>query len=564
MAKIDQRYQSSFTLHAKSGMGAELVMRMRGILYGWVVNSENNYYRRNGCYIPKSDFFNGCQIESNRRGLSRVDTTTHRQDDLGAAWCMRYVHTANCPGVDWVTECGIRLVKDSDDVIFSVMLTTTTNAEYRLNSDDETNWEVSVPRFVREVVHHCLVESVSISGVTIPLAASLPDDRRREKFVKPWMNWVRTESEAQTVAKIIEDPHRRFAVVLVMGESVAAKEEVRELSTKLCGKSYVCLVSANWRVAQVFKAFNVPFNHVRVILPYYTRKQDRLSRHPIYALSDDLTHKPDRDRIIESQTGYVTLFEDGAIYQQKDVLALNHLSDFKRKSVAFQKAVEAKSVSQADAAEMFAYAESIQKDYEGEKSRADALERNRDEWKNKVSEVENDYRQQLIAQKARYDGMIRQRSAAFELPSAFPKKVQDLKLWVAVLTNLDIPDGAWEGMSALDRPDKIELAWNMLWHLNTTMSKIVFAEEGQEPRKVFKERSGYDYTADENDDVKKKWPEGHRAVVDGKVFMCWRHIKRGNDNNELVRIYFDFDNERNRIVVSWIGRHLRTNLSAAQ
>ena len=247
----------------------------------------------------------------------------------------------------------------------------------------------------------------------------------------------------------------------------------------------------------------------------------------------------------------------------KDVIALNHFSSYRKKSAEFQKAVESSRVSQTDAREMLSYAESIQKDYEEEKSRADDLERRLNEWKSKCLEQEEDCRQQLAAQKAAFDGRLRQRNAIFSLPQRFPKRVQDLKEWTKALTHLEISEGALEGMSSLDKLDKVDLAWNMLWHLNTTMHKIIFEEEGQEPRKAFKERSGYDYTANENEDVKKKWPEGHKAVVNGKEFMCWRHIKRGNDNNQLIRIYFEFDYESNRIVISWIGRHLRTNLSAS-
>lgn len=565
MAKIDQRYQCSFTLHVQTGMGADFVNRVRGIIYGWVVKSENFLYRTSGCFVPKRDFYNKCQIVSNRPGLSRVETSTHFMDAQGAAWCMRYVHSDDKHhGVDWVTECGICLEKDSDDIVFTLMLTTTTNAEYRLATDVEAKWDVSVPRFVRELVNHPLVDSVTISGIVLPLSKQLPAARKKEKFVRPWMNWVKTEAEAKTVRNIIDDPRRRFAVALVMGESPLAKEEVRELATKLCGKSYVCLVSADWKVAQYFRDFDIPFERVRVILPFYTRKTDRLSRHPLYALSPDDAHKPERERVLESQTGYVTSFEDGAIYQLKDVAALNHLSDFKKKSAAFQEALEAKNLSKADAKEMLEYAESVQRDYEEEKKRADWLEKDRDVCKALIAETEEECRRVVNSLKMKYEGQLRRKSDMIDIPDRLPEHVDGLRLWVGMLTNLVIDDGAWKGMADRDKPDKVMLAWNMLWHLNSTMHKLVFEERGAEIRKAFKERSGYDYTADENEDVKKKWPEGHKAVVEGQSFMCWRHIKRGNDDKQLVRIYFDFDTARNKIVISWIGKHLRTNLTAAQ
>lgn len=564
MPRIEQRYQSSFTLHAKKGEGRNLVSCIRAILHEWVIRSENRFYHRQGCYVPKNDFYNRCQIVSTRPGLSRVETSTHYADDLGFAWCMSYDHTDKQPGARWVTECGVRRDADADIVIFSVMLSIRKNGTNRLQSDVRHQYALTVPGFVKNIVGHALVDFVSISGIALPIATTLPAARKGEKFVRTWMYWAKNEEEAQRILEIVNDPRRRFAVVLVMGETSLAKEEIRELATKLCGKTYVCLLSADWKVAQVFKPFNIQFNQVRVILPFYAHGMGRLSQHPIYTLKEDGSHKTARDRVLESQTGYVTYFEDGAIYQLAAIASLNHLTDFRNKSAAFQKAIADKMISDKDAKEMLEYAESIQKDYEIEKQRADSLEKDRDEWRNRVDAKEEECRQRLVSQKARYEGLSRQRHASFTLPDSFPKCVRELQPWMAALPNLDIDAGAWEGMADRDRPDKVELAWKMLWHLNSTMCRIAFEERGQELRFAFKKASGFDYTADENEDVKKKWPEGHRTVVDGRTFMCWRHIKRGNDDKELVRIYFDLDFDRHRIVISWIGRHLRTNLTAAQ
>lgn len=565
MARIEQRYQGSFTLHTEKGMGGDLVRKAQRVIYGWLVKSEQRYYGSGGCYITK-DFYENCRITSKRPGASKVVTSSYYSDEMQrAAWCMSYTHDdPRHAGIDWVTECGLLLRKDTDEVIVTVMLATTTNGEFRLNADEDVHWQVSVPRFVRLILDVSLIKSVSMCGIELPLATSIPEARRKEKFVRPWMNWVKTAAEARKVADIIADPRRRFAVALVMGESVQGKNEVRDLATGLCGKSYVCLLDADWKVAQSFKDYELQFNHVRLILPFYTRKKDKLSRHPMYALLPDDAHKADRERVLESQTGYVTSFEDGAVYRQEDVATLNRIGGFAKKNEAFKKIVDAKHVSDKDAKEMLAYAESVQKDYEEEKKRADWLEKDRDECKALIAETEEECRRTINSLKMSYEGQLRRKSDMIDIPDRLPEHVDGLRLWVGMLTNLEIDDGAWKGMTDRDKPDKVMLAWNMLWHLNSTMHKLVFEERGAEIRKAFKERSGYDYTADENEDVKKKWPEGHKAVVEGQSFMCWRHIKRGNDDKQLVRIYFDFDTARNRIVISWIGKHLRTNLTAAQ
>lgn len=477
---------------------------------------------------------------------------------------MCYTHNdSSMKGVDWVTECGARFEKATDAVIVSVMLTTRTTGEVLLKTEERPEWMVSVPGFVRTVLQHALIESVSIAGVELPRSQDLFDERRRYLGPHPWVNWVKTEEDALKVREIIDDPKRRFAVALVIGESPLAMSETLALASGMCGKSYVCLVRYDHKVFRHFDSFNISFSKVRVLLPFHRRED--LSRHPLYALSASQDQRMERERIIESQIGYVTVFEEHALYRQDDIVSLNRFAAYREKGEAFKQVVAAKNVSDKDAREMLAYAESVQKDYEAEKGRADRLEKDRDEWKTLAADTEEEWRQKYHGLKATLEGQLRKRNSELALPQAFPTSVSSLRPWVAMLGNLEIDQGAWKGMEDRDNPDKVALAWNMLWHLNTTMHKIVFEENGQgEPRKLFKERSGYSYTADENEDVKKKWPEGHKAVVGNRTFMCWRHIKRGNDDKELVRIYFDFDDDQSKIVVSWIGRHLRTNLTSAQ
>ncbi len=563
MARIEQRYQGSFTLHAKKSTGGDLVRKIQKVIYAWIVKSERCLYGQSGCHLNK-EFNERSKFVSLKPGVSNVATNVFYSDS-DAAWCMRYVHDDSThKGIDWVTECGLRLEKATDEVIFSVMLTTTTTGEHILNATKEICWQVSVPRFVKMVLELSEIVSVSVSGINLPLASSLPDVRRKEKFIRPWMNWVKTENEARIVSEIIEDPRRHFAVAVVIGETPLAKREVQEVATALCGKSYVCLVDANWKVAQYFRKYEIPFDHLRLILPFHTRKSEKLSRHPVYPLLADDRHKEERERVLESQAGYVTSFEDGAVYRLDDVMSLNRLAELARRNLAFKQAIKAQKVSAKDAKDMLEYAESVQKDFEEQKKRADKIEKDRDEWKALVSETEDDCRRRLVDQKAKYEGLLRRRVELFCVPETLPEGVDGLRKWASAFPNLEIVDSAWRGMDGRDNPDKIGLVWNMLWHLNSTMHKAYFCERGVDLRKVFKERSAYDYTADENEDVKRKWPDGHRAIVRGKTFWCWRHIKRGNNDTHLVRIYFEFDEDCNKIIVSWIGRHLQTNLSAKQ
>ena len=562
MAKIDQRYQASFTLTAKVGKGGDLVRGIQMIIFEWIKRSERRLYGREGCHL-KRDFYEGSKSYSARPHVSSVVTSSY-YGDREAAWCMRYTHDdSEMRGVDWVTECGLRFDRANDTIVMSIMLTTSTTGEVLLKTEERPEWRVSVPGFVRTVLQHEMIESVSIADIGMLHSADLVDEKRKYLGPHPWLNWVKTEGAAKKVRDIIYNPKRRFAVALIMGESPQAKDEALALASGLCGKSYVCLVKYDRKIFKYFDGFDIPFDRVRVLLPFH-RKED-MTRHPCYVISVNQAHREERERIIESQIGYVTVFEERALYRQEDISSLNRFATYLKKSEEFKRMVAAKSVSDKDAKEMLAYAESVQKDYEFEKGRAERLEKDRDEWKTIAADTEEECRQKLLAQKAMFEGLLRKKNSELVIPENFPNSVASLKPWVSMLKNLEIDAGAWKGMADRDNPEKVSLAWKMLWHLNTTMHKIIFEEKGfGEPRKVFKERSGFTYTADENDDVKAKWPDGHKAIVNGKTVMCWRHIKRGNDDKELVRVYFEFDEDQSKIVISWIGRHLRTNLSAAQ
>lgn len=117
MARIEQRYQGSFTLHAKKSTGGDLVRKIQKVIYAWIVKSERCLYGQSGCHLNK-EFNERSKFVSLKPGVSNVATNVFYSDS-DAAWCMRYVHDDSThKGIDWVTECGLRLEKATDEVIF--------------------------------------------------------------------------------------------------------------------------------------------------------------------------------------------------------------------------------------------------------------------------------------------------------------------------------------------------------------------------------------------------------------------------------------------------------------
>lgn len=196
MAKIDQRYQASFTLTAKVGKGGDLVRGIQMIIFEWIKRSERRLYGREGCHL-KRDFYEGSKSYSARPHVSSVVTSSY-YGDREAAWCMRYTHDdSEMRGVDWVTECGLRFDRANDTIVMSIMLTTSTTGEVLLKMEERPEWRVSVPGFVRTVLQHEMIESVSIADIGMLHSADLVDEKRKYLGPHPWLNWVKTEGAAK-------------------------------------------------------------------------------------------------------------------------------------------------------------------------------------------------------------------------------------------------------------------------------------------------------------------------------------------------------------------------------
>lgn len=74
---------------------------------------------------------------------------------------------------------------------------------------------------------------------------------------------------------------------------------------------------------------------------------------------------------------------------------------------------------------------------------------------------------------------------------------------------------------------------------------------------------GWSYKPNQTDTTMGMYPEWYRAVVDGKTYELANHIGKGAgfDPQNTIRIAFAWDDERQQVVVGYIGRHQRNRQS---
>ena len=114
----------------------------------------------------------------------------------------------------------------------------------------------------------------------------------------------------------------------------------------------------------------------------------------------------------------------------------------------------------------------------------------------------------------------------------------------------------------VDNPfDSPRQAWDALEWLATTyrdarMSTISVPDFDMSIRQV----CGWWYKSHQNESTVSKYREWYSATVDGRTYLLHEHIGTGvsRDSRYTIRIGFDWDKQRNRVIVGYIGQHPRT------
>ena len=67
---------------------------------------------------------------------------------------------------------------------------------------------------------------------------------------------------------------------------------------------------------------------------------------------------------------------------------------------------------------------------------------------------------------------------------------------------------------------------------------------------------GLDYAPTISDTARQKYEEDYLISLDGRTVRAEAHLRRGRKTH-LFRIHIYLDEERQRVVVAYIGKHLR-------
>lgn len=136
------------------------------------------------------------------------------------------------------------------------------------------------------------------------------------------------------------------------------------------------------------------------------------------------------------------------------------------------------------------------------------------------------------------------------------------ELFATIYSNkIDFTDRAMKSLDeCTTRPD---ILWNALYDL-CTIAYPLHTKQGEiDIAKEFNSNSEFEYSRGAGMMTRKdtKLIENYRDTYRGRAINAETHIKKGNkeSSNQFIRIYFGFDNESKKLVISSIGKHLDTH-----
>ena len=113
------------------------------------------------------------------------------------------------------------------------------------------------------------------------------------------------------------------------------------------------------------------------------------------------------------------------------------------------------------------------------------------------------------------------------------------------------------------RPDEV---YSVLAWLSTEYHRARTRDLGRDPQfdKLLKEAcSGWSYKPKQTDETKDQYPEWYRTRVGDREYELDIHVGKGTrfDPQNTIRVAFDWDEEEQRVVVGYIGRHQKNRRS---
>lgn len=150
---------------------------------------------------------------------------------------------------------------------------------------------------------------------------------------------------------------------------------------------------------------------------------------------------------------------------------------------------------------------------------------------------------------------------AFKFLNKLPKNLSEVVMFFKSShpSKLFFTDTAVKSAKKYEHGDEVvNQAWEILWHMATTLHEIIFSDKSCDIEDTFRSKSGYKLAMTEGKQTKKDPAimKLRKVTYLGKKVDITPHVKDGTKPPNIIRVHFYPDEERHIIVVGHCGGHL--------
>lgn len=553
MSQIIRHYQTSFVVDNDKQTAANKLYQAQRVIGEWVKAHERKRFARlkrdkTSSFLIDRNFTHRAHYKSKYSWCK----TDYCLDEDSTAWAIQYTHRDNkIRDVFWVSDIGLRAFNESGRLVVNVQISYKVSTEHALTGEPYEP-SVSIPWCV-EALLESFKGSRFFSGeqdVTEGIGRAIT---------------INDVDQASRIISYVESEDRKLAVVLLHGETKDTHEEANYLSKNLFGKALVYIVPYKVEIKKVLARFRLEFNEC-LFVPNFRVHKD-LGRKLRYFVTNQKALEKTHQILLHSWLGYHPINERGAVSDVENVQLLIRRRKFFKLAELIQKSVPAAEYEKMktqlkDMSGLFELSEAEKKELEEKagqlEDRVGELEIQNLDLQIKKDELEDKHAAEVYNIKATQESLMR-KSAENEcvLPREYPGSFAALKAFAPFYKHLAFAEKVWDPALAYRNFKDFEIAWKMLHDLDQKLWEIVFVKRGDIEHE-FESSTVFEYAKGEGAQTTNnaRLVQMRRFEFEGKQYEMWPHLKYGNKPGKQLRIHFAFDNDRQRIIVGYIGEHM--------
>lgn len=553
MSQLIQHYQTGLSIvKNQETEEVDMLYQVQFLIGEWVKAKEGKRFRAHKRNPETSFCIDGAFI---KRAEYKSKYSWLKTDycimSNSTAWAMEYTHRDDKEkNIFWVSEIGLRYFNDSFKLVISVKISYKLSTEYVLTGKNYSP-DISIPWCVAGLIETFKGCNFFSGSHDITKGIGKPIHATNNEILKE-------------IGNVICARDRKLGIVLLCGDSELLMQEAAFLSNNMFAKALVYVVPYNMGNAQIRMLINrcgLNFGECLFIPPFIVHDNE-LQKRLTYKVDASKSSEDRRKIILRAWLGIHPVNEMGMVSDITNIQLLLRRELYGKVVRSMEEFVPNEKFEEIkreldDVSGLFELSEEERKRLE---EKVGELEYRNVELEETNETIKKDHKTEIYNMQMQQQGAARKASLRTDaLPREYPSELVKLKAFENFYGNLLFSDSAWKSAEEYSkRFDEVGIAWEMLHDLNHILWGLIFDGRSTDIVKEFNSKSRFEYATGEG-----RMTNRNGELASQRKFNClnqgyemWKHVKYSNRGGKQLRIYFDIDQLKRKLVIGHIGDHL--------